>query len=300
MALPETGGLSPQLPDAIVQAHLADAGDSARVVVVLAEGLRRFTGAGDRDAARRGGIASREALDQEKLPVQPREPGPAAAARRPGTAGAEVASLEGNLRLPLPRSASRRDSAAGRPAGVSPGLSAPAGWRGSCGSFVVVIVRLPGPRSVVVPTVESGWVTRKVQFPRASTGPVADQLTAPEDSPAHHGRIGPQPPHPLLPEIATKARLTCLTARWAHAWGRPAPADDQSRILPADYALPVDGGFAAAEPRRMASYACRPCAIGEGWLCTAPEGALRSPPGGADLPAARVLQQPRDGVRQAG
>jgi hypothetical protein len=69
----------------------------------------------------------------------------------------------------------------------------------------------------------------------------------------------------------------------------------------ADYALPVDGEFAAAERRRMASYACpRPCAIGEGWLCTAPEGALRSPPGGADLPAARVLQQPRDGVRQAG
>src|SRR5207342_338951 len=103
VALPEAGGLSPQLPAAIGQAHLVDAGDSARVVVVLAEGLRRFTGADDRDAARRSGIAGREALDQEKLPVQPREPDPAAAAGDRGTAGAEVASLEGNLHLPLPK-----------------------------------------------------------------------------------------------------------------------------------------------------------------------------------------------------
>ena len=79
----------------------------------------------------------------------------------------------------------------------------------------------------------------------------------------------------------------------------PASSPGGGSKQPADYALPVDGEFAAAERRRMASYACpRPRAIGEGWLCTAPEGALRSPPGGP--PAARVLQQPRDGVRQAG
>lgn len=37
---------------------------------MLAEDIRRFTAADDRDAARRGGIAGREAPDQEELPVQ--------------------------------------------------------------------------------------------------------------------------------------------------------------------------------------------------------------------------------------
>jgi hypothetical protein len=127
-APPAAGRLSPQLPHAIVQAHLADAGGPARVVVVLAEGLRRFTGADDRDAA----------------------------------------------------------------------------WRGSCGSFVAVIVRLLGPRSVVAPTVESGWVTRKVQFPLSNS-----------------------PALPNLPVLKIKTALTCASLRPWGGPGRRAPVSAQ-------------------------------------------------------------------------
>jgi hypothetical protein len=40
---------------------------------------------------------------KKNSPSSPREPGRAAAAGDRGTAGAEVASLEGNLHLPLPK-----------------------------------------------------------------------------------------------------------------------------------------------------------------------------------------------------
>ena len=83
VALPEAGGLSPQLPDAVVQAHLADAGESGESQwcwqKVSANSLRPMI-------ASRSGRWEWPAMKrwQGKQPVQPRERGPATAAGDPG------------------------------------------------------------------------------------------------------------------------------------------------------------------------------------------------------------------------
>src|SRR5262249_37892633 len=101
VALPEAGCLTPELPDSAVQAHLVDAGNAARVVVVLGEGVRVRADTDDRDAARSGGGLDGEPLDEEEPAFQPVEAGPAAAAGRGRSARAEVPGPERGLHLPV-------------------------------------------------------------------------------------------------------------------------------------------------------------------------------------------------------
>src|SRR5687767_12738465 len=66
VALPEPGSLAPALPFPALKGHLVDAGDAARVVVVLGECVPLLARTDDRDAAGEGGMLVDEALGEEE------------------------------------------------------------------------------------------------------------------------------------------------------------------------------------------------------------------------------------------
>src|SRR5918995_1525622 len=75
--------VAPQLPDSVLEAHPVDAGDAARVEVVLkVVALALGIGADDRDPVRRLRYWDLPALDQEPLPRQPGEADPGAGGGR--------------------------------------------------------------------------------------------------------------------------------------------------------------------------------------------------------------------------
>src|SRR5262249_12851682 len=100
VALPESGCLAPELPLSALKGHLVDAGDAARVVVVLDECVPSLARTDERNAAGGGGMLIGEVLREEEPAFKPLEGRPAAAFDL-GADWAEESGLERGLHLPL-------------------------------------------------------------------------------------------------------------------------------------------------------------------------------------------------------